>query len=381
MSVDQVTRDDPAMPINVQWPVISRASELTNLMATRAREAEQEFLPESSPSTEAPPELNGTWALILAGGGLVGVRTELYDFAGATGELTSRTFYGEPGTDNAWESAQLIRAEGAAELNDLILQAVRDADPRAHRAGSCQPGAHGVRDTLARPDAEPDCRVAGPGRPEPVVRAGRRGRLCDREVRRPHLRRRARTPARHPGRRGREGHLLRARSGCTGQSRDGAPHEGRRPRGGGPHLVTPAAPGSRRPSNAERCSAALTRSRRPGGGRPTLLRPPYGSYNQATKDLGLPLILWDVDTLDWKNRSASITTSNAMRDVRPGVDHPDARHPRLVGGHRAGPDPSAQGRGLHARDGHPAAGHDDTGEGVHAQDVTLSRRAPAGSRA
>lgn len=40
------------------------------------------------------------------------------------------------------------------------------------------------------------------------------------------------------------------------------------------------------------------------GKRPTLLRPPYGSHGPGTRQLGLPLILWDVDTLDWQNRNA-----------------------------------------------------------------------------
>lgn len=50
----------------------------------------------------------------------------------------------------------------------------------------------------------------------------------------------------------------------------------------------------------------------------TLFRPPYGAFNSATKRLGWPLILWDVDTLDWKNRNASATTTRALATARRG---------------------------------------------------------------
>ena len=52
------------------------------------------------------------------------------------------------------------------------------------------------------------------------------------------------------------------------------------------------------------------------GSRPTLLRPPFGamsaSVHAAAADRGLPLILWDVDTEDWKNRDPQITTQRAL---------------------------------------------------------------------
>jgi len=42
-----------------------------------------------------------------------------------------------------------------------------------------------------------------------------------------------------------------------------------------------------------------------GGYMPTLVRPPYGAINAATaKKIGAPIILWSVDTLDWKYRDS-----------------------------------------------------------------------------
>ena len=40
------------------------------------------------------------------------------------------------------------------------------------------------------------------------------------------------------------------------------------------------------------------------GHEPTLTRPPYGNINNAVRDnVGTPMILWSVDTLDWQNKS------------------------------------------------------------------------------
>ncbi|MGL3805730.1 polysaccharide deacetylase family protein [Paeniglutamicibacter sp. R2-26] len=52
---------------------------------------------------------------------------------------------------------------------------------------------------------------------------------------------------------------------------------------------------------------------------PTLLRPPYGATNKTVKKVaGAPVILWDVDTLDWKVRDAKKVVSNTLRDTKPG---------------------------------------------------------------
>ncbi len=48
------------------------------------------------------------------------------------------------------------------------------------------------------------------------------------------------------------------------------------------------------------------------------MRPPYGSYAPQTTTLGQSIILWDVDTEDWKNRSAAVTTNRALATVRSG---------------------------------------------------------------
>ena len=47
---------------------------------------------------------------------------------------------------------------------------------------------------------------------------------------------------------------------------------------------------------------------------PTLLRPPFGAWNPPTRKLGYAVVLWDVDTEDWRNRSTATTV-----DAVPGI--------------------------------------------------------------
>ncbi|MCD8125901.1 MAG: polysaccharide deacetylase family protein, partial [Lachnospiraceae bacterium] len=52
---------------------------------------------------------------------------------------------------------------------------------------------------------------------------------------------------------------------------------------------------------------------------PTIMRPPGGSYNSTVKSaVGMPLILWSIDTLDWKTRNASSTISAVVNHVSDG---------------------------------------------------------------
>ncbi|MGN0276444.1 MAG: polysaccharide deacetylase family protein [Hominisplanchenecus sp.] len=75
----------------------------------------------------------------------------------------------------------------------------------------------------------------------------------------------------------------------------------------------------------------------------TLLRPPYGAYNSTVAaNAGMPLILWSIDTLDWKTRNAQNTIQVVMNEVRdgsivlmhdihsPSVDAAEVLIPRLI---------------------------------------------------
>ncbi|MCD8009873.1 MAG: polysaccharide deacetylase family protein [Lachnospiraceae bacterium] len=52
---------------------------------------------------------------------------------------------------------------------------------------------------------------------------------------------------------------------------------------------------------------------------PVVMRPPGGSYNSTVRSaVGMPLILWSIDTLDWKTRNASSTISAVVGHVSDG---------------------------------------------------------------
>lgn len=55
------------------------------------------------------------------------------------------------------------------------------------------------------------------------------------------------------------------------------------------------------------------------GQNPTLIRPPYGSYNENVKSLsGVPIVLWSVDTLDWKSKNADAIYKEVTESVKDG---------------------------------------------------------------
>ncbi|MFD1375059.1 polysaccharide deacetylase family protein [Micrococcus antarcticus] len=55
------------------------------------------------------------------------------------------------------------------------------------------------------------------------------------------------------------------------------------------------------------------------GHEPTVFRPPYGNHGAVYDRLvPYPLVLWDVDTLDWKHHDPEKTVRIAMDEVHPG---------------------------------------------------------------
>ncbi|MFA1541344.1 polysaccharide deacetylase family protein [Actinomadura monticuli] len=56
-----------------------------------------------------------------------------------------------------------------------------------------------------------------------------------------------------------------------------------------------------------------------GGVRPTLMRPPYGATNKRVgRDIGMPLIMWSVDTLDWRYHNVARDTRVGVKEAKPG---------------------------------------------------------------
>ena len=55
------------------------------------------------------------------------------------------------------------------------------------------------------------------------------------------------------------------------------------------------------------------------GKRPTLVRPPYGSINENVKNsIDNPLILWNIDSLDWKSRDKEKIVPLVVNNVQDG---------------------------------------------------------------
>ncbi len=49
---------------------------------------------------------------------------------------------------------------------------------------------------------------------------------------------------------------------------------------------------------------------------PTLLRPPYGNYNKTvSKNAGIPMIYWSVDTLDWKHKKTKYVKKSILKNT------------------------------------------------------------------
>lgn len=55
------------------------------------------------------------------------------------------------------------------------------------------------------------------------------------------------------------------------------------------------------------------------GVEPSTIRPPYGSSNDTVHEtVDQPLILWDVDTMDWQNRDSEAVAEHAIDNTAPG---------------------------------------------------------------
>lgn len=58
------------------------------------------------------------------------------------------------------------------------------------------------------------------------------------------------------------------------------------------------------------------------GIRPTLLRPPNGSYNRdslrVTEEAGMKTIIWNIDSLDWKNPGKEVIVDRVIKRLKSG---------------------------------------------------------------
>ena len=49
------------------------------------------------------------------------------------------------------------------------------------------------------------------------------------------------------------------------------------------------------------------------------MRPPYGSVNDKVRaNVGMPMIMWTIDTLDWETKNVQSTIDSIMTNVKDG---------------------------------------------------------------
>ena len=367
-TVETLSRNDPTRPVHVQWPVVPGATTLTALLAEESAASEAAFLANTTPSDVAPPELRGTWETVLDGPAWVGVRLSLYEFAGASGNESSAVYYGERTAGQALHARDLIapsarhaaadalvstlRAEGREVLEELVTNAeVRDRllqdlsfSPRGELVARIPEGTvlsfsdgvvtatlapsvvegllseqgWAVREDVTGLVASPSATPVTSVKPAPAASVDCTVAQCV-----------ALTfddgPGRHTARLLDDLDSLDAPATffMLGASVRVAPDLVRRMAAEGHEVgnhtydhrqLTKLGPDRQR-AQVERAQAAIAGA----GVRATVFRPPYGSYDATTREVaGLPIILWDVDTLDWKHRSTEQTTSIALRDARAG---------------------------------------------------------------
>ncbi|GEM_PF-201542 len=81
-----------------------------------------------------------------------------------------------------------------------------------------------------------------------------------------------------------------------------------------PNLTKLSAAGVR--SEIDRAGAAI---RAATGTLPTFMRPPYGAANAAVQGaVGMPLILWSVDSLDWLSKNPAVFVPKVLKEITPG---------------------------------------------------------------
>lgn len=55
------------------------------------------------------------------------------------------------------------------------------------------------------------------------------------------------------------------------------------------------------------------------GKKPETIRPPYGANNEeVNKKIGMPLVNWNIDTLDWKHKNPELIKQNILNNLQDG---------------------------------------------------------------
>lgn len=373
ITVRTISQDNPRRPVHASWPAFDGMSAFNQRLADDLNKRVDQFVrdtPEAPRATEAVPELNVSWELIGASGAVLGVRLLSSEFAGADTAETARVVWADTANNRVGGAPDLVDGQrGTAAVIWLITEAVRTAgkplleetpEPKpelvsdiafdrdgtmAITVDECEllpcsegrvtvrirpqeadpllsPLGHAVQQALRAATPSPTSPApssqapsSAPGRPTPNCASAKcvaltfddgpgqdtstlLDELRDAGVRatffvvgrnvsaRPQLVARAQA----------EGHVI---GNHSWDHKDLA-------------KLSMDAVRAELDQTAEAVKKATGRS-------PDLFRPPYGSNSQGMRGSTVPpMVLWDVDTEDWKNHDAQITTKRALDAVKAG---------------------------------------------------------------
>lgn len=371
--VEQQVVNDKTFPVFLQWPVVPDASALTAALSDWIAQHRAAFERDYEPSEGSPPELNASWEAVLdQTGGVVGVRETLLEFGGASGLTSLTTIYEDRASHAVWPSADLVVDQNVAvdavakamqaEGLDVDADALAEARADGHLLDDLTFTADGslivrigqgvllaasegqVDVVIDRSTARPLLSEAGR-----VVRDAATGRSIARSslpVATPSVTAPPASPTTQincaklkcvaltfddgPGQYTAhlldtlKAHEVHATFFMLGQNALAYPDLVRRAAAEGnqigdhtfDHKQLTNLSSSEQTSEIVRAADAIEDA---SGVRPTTLRPPYGAFNKTTRQVaGMPLVLWDVDTLDWQTHSAAKTTQHALNDSRSG---------------------------------------------------------------
>lgn len=385
----QEVRNDPAQPVFLAWPELPDAPGLGEAIRADLKAREEGFLADYAPNDVAPPELHAGWATVVdAPGAVIGVRSEVYEFAGASGAASSETLYADRATGALWRGRDLVAAEDLSTLVAAVVRALaatgyavdasdvpdavrtrllddltfttagdlvvrvsdgvllvfsegtvdavvpaRDADPFLTDAGRLVRAAFAQAGPTAPPSpVTPSSTTPSPAasaEPAAPAASGSAGAGEGGSVDCAQEKCVALTFDDGPGRD--TSRLLDALAELhapatfflLGQNVERQPAVVARMAAEGheignhtwDHKQLTKLPAAAQRREIERAAAAIEAA----GARATLFRPPYGSRTATTDAAaGLPVVLWDVDTLDWKTRDTEATVAAALSGAKRG---------------------------------------------------------------
>ncbi|WP_051277252.1 polysaccharide deacetylase family protein [Dermatophilus congolensis] len=371
LSAAQVADDDPNRPISVKYPQLNTYKPFNDWISKQAEQTAETFRSDNpAKGGVAAPELTQNWRLLAASGTTVGIQLETYTFSGASGSTESRTVWVDSANNQPQQGPALLTPEGQTEVRKRIIEAIKktgaaangpdpqhteaviagtsftpagdlhiivsqgmvtsysegrfevtlQGDPtskltplgQAARKASLQ-GAPGFTEpagskpaapaTTAAPAPKTDCNVEkcvaltfddGPG------------------------------PGTHKVLDALDAHQAKGTFFILGEHAPLHPDALKRMAAEGHELgnhtldhklLTKLTPEEQR----REIETTTETIKRITGQAPKTFRPPYGAYNKDTRAVKIPIILWNVDTQDWKTRSTAKTVESAVNSARPGA--------------------------------------------------------------